>query len=117
MPGVAFFLFLLRFGRTIVAGLKEPEFRGLFQSVGLLLLAGTVFFHYVEGWRWLDATYFSLITLTTVGYGDFSPKTDAGKIFTMIYIVIGLGVLSSFVVMIAERLPDSRPGRRHSERE
>jgi hypothetical protein len=37
----------------------------------------------------LDSLYFSVITLATVAYGDFSPYTMAGKIFTVFYIFIG----------------------------
>ncbi|MCB8921215.1 MAG: two pore domain potassium channel family protein [Ardenticatenaceae bacterium] len=94
--------------RSVVKGLKDPQFRGLLISVILLLLAGMLFYHQIEEWSWLDALYFSLITLTTVGYGDFSPQTSAGKIFTMFYIVLGLGVLSSFLLMVAERQLDDR---------
>jgi hypothetical protein len=59
--------------------------------------------HLVLGWSVLDALYFSVITLTTVGYGDFSPQTPAGKKFTMIYVLIGLGLISGFVFLLAER--------------
>ena len=97
----ALFIFLLRLIRGIRDGLKEPEFRGLFWSAVLILLAGTWFYHAVEGWSWLDSLYFSVITLTTVGYGDFSPQTAVGKIFTIIYIILGLGVLSSFLLLLA----------------
>jgi hypothetical protein len=101
----ALLIFLLRLVRGIRDGLKEPEFRGLFWSVVLILLSGTWFYHAVEGWSWLDAFYFSVITLTTVGYGDFSPQTAVGKIFTIVYIILGLGVLSSFLLLLATYQP------------
>ncbi len=65
---------------------------------------GTWFYSRVEGWGVLNSLYFSVITLTTVGYGDFSPQTPAGKIFTMLYIMIGLGLISGFVILLAERI-------------
>lgn len=52
---------------------------------------GATFYHLFEGWRWLDSFYFVAVTLATIGYGDFTPKTDAGKLFTIPYIFIGVG--------------------------
>ena len=82
---------------------ERPEFRSLFYWVAGFLALGTWFYAKVEGWSILDSLYFSVITLTTVGYGDFSPKPPAGKIFTMIYVLVGLGLISGFVYLLAER--------------
>ena len=60
-------------------------------------MVGTIVYHYIEGWKWLDALYFSVITLTTVGYGDFSPQTDFGKLFTIIYVLTGIGIIFGFI--------------------
>lgn len=99
----AFLILLFRFLRSLWHGLKDRDFRALFLWVLLLLALGTWFYARVEGWNALDALYFSVITLTTVGYGDFSPHTPAGKIFTMIYVLVGLGLISGFVFLLAER--------------
>lgn len=88
--------------------LKDPKFRSLLYLAVLTLAVGTIFYHKVEGWRWLDSFYFSVITLATVGYGDFAPKTDLGKIFTVIYIFTGLGILLGFVNPIGEYIIDRR---------
>ncbi|MBI2130614.1 two pore domain potassium channel family protein [Candidatus Woesearchaeota archaeon] len=58
----------------------------------LLLFGGATFYHKVEKWRFLDALYFSSYTMTTVGYGDITPKTDMGKIFTIFYVFAGVGI-------------------------
>jgi voltage-gated potassium channel len=43
-----------------------------------------------------------VITLTTIGYGDFTPQTDFGKIFNMFYIVMGLGLILSFIQTVRD---------------
>ena len=99
----AFFILIYRFFRSIWDGLKDKEFRALFFWVLGILAMGTWFYARVEHWSALDALYFSVTTLTTVGLGDLSPQTDAGKIFTILYIFVGIGVLSGFVILLGER--------------
>ena len=65
-----------------------------------VIVVGSFFYYYVEGWDFLDSIYFVIITMTTVGYGDLYPSTDAGKIFTMVFSVIGVaGALYFFSVI------------------
>ncbi len=68
-----------------------------------ILLFGTVFFHIVEGWRFIDAFYFSGVTLTTVGYGDFTPHTDFGKFATVIFAFAGISIVFYSIGIIAQR--------------
>lgn len=99
----SFYLIFIRFGRAIKSAWKEPEFKGLVFIVVVILLAGTIVYHVLEGWSYLDSLFFSVTTLTTVGYGgeDLIPHSPISKIFTMIYIFIGLGVMFAFITAIA----------------
>lgn len=94
---------IVEFVRTVWSLLKDRETRGVVYVVIFVLISGMIFYHSVEGWGWLDSLYFSVITLTTVGYGDFSPQTSAGKIFTMIYILTGLSILAGFLTLMAQK--------------
>ncbi len=62
-------------------------------TVILLLSLGTIFFHGAENWSYLDSFYFSTMTLTTIGYGDFVPTTPLTKIFTSFYSLLGVGIM------------------------
>lgn len=85
------------FLRTLISFLKDDEYRDLLITTILIIISGTFVYHYLEGWSYIDSFYFSVVTLTTIGYGDFSPQTDEGKLFTVLYIVIGIGMILSFI--------------------
>ncbi|MBI5227358.1 two pore domain potassium channel family protein [Candidatus Micrarchaeota archaeon] len=73
----------------------DPEVRSLIIPIITLLIIYAIsilFFHYVEGWSFLDAAYYTTVTIATVGYGDFTPKTSIGKIGAMILIFTGISV-------------------------
>jgi voltage-gated potassium channel len=90
---------------VLVSGVREdPDFRALALLVAGLLGSGTLFYIIVEGWSFVDALYFSTIVLTTVGLGDVAPTSDAGKLFTTAYVLIGIGVLVAFGTAFAQRL-------------
>ncbi len=95
-------MILRRFLSAIRSGWRDPEFRGLLLTVIGLLGSGTWVYHRFEGWSALDSLYFSLITLTTVGYGDLSPTRPGTKIFTMVFIIVGIGILLAFINMVAK---------------
>jgi len=94
--------------RTIQSFLKDKEYRELLFTTSLVIAGGTIVYHYLEGWSWVDAVYFSVVTLTTVGFGDFSPQTDAGKLFTIFYIILGIGIILSFIHTLYEHYRDMR---------
>jgi hypothetical protein len=83
-----------------------------FVALGILLffavIGGGVAYWLVEDLTLFDAVYLSATTVTTVGYGDPAPETGAGKAFTVVFSVVGIGILLAFVAILGEHL------RRHS---
>ncbi len=73
--------------------LGDHNSRPVFAWALATLLLGTLVYHWLEGWNYLDALYFCVITLTTIGYGDFTPKTPLGKAFTIFYVINGIVIL------------------------
>ena len=67
--------------------------RRIFLYVALVIIVGAVLYHWLEGWSWLDSFYFVVITLTTIGYGTFSPTTPLSKLITIFYSLNGVIVL------------------------
>ena len=66
----------------------------LIMTVVAIITGGTVFFRHVEGWSWLDSYFFTVVTLSTVGYGELVPQTATGKIGTTVFILLGLGIFA-----------------------
>ena len=100
---VGLVVMLRRFVRAVVDAWRSDEaFRVLLALVVSLLVSGTTFFSLVENWSVVDAFYFSVTTLTTVGFGDPAPTTTLGKLFTVVYIFVGLGVIGGFINVLAK---------------
>jgi len=59
----------------------------------LILVIGTLGYHFIEGWSLFDSLYMSVITLATVGYGETHPLTIYGRTFTMFLILGGMGII------------------------
>ena len=97
------FMILRRLVQALVAAWKsDPEFRVLVFLVVSILLSGTGFYTFAEKWSVVDAFYFSVTTLTTVGFGDPAPETTLGKLFTVVYIFVGLGIIGGFINVLAK---------------
>ncbi len=92
---------------------------GLAFSLGVLAF-GTMGFHWLEQYSWLEALYMTVITVTTVGYGEVRPLNDLGRLFAMVLILLGVGTIlyiltASTQFMVEGKLRDIL-GRRSVER-
>ena len=90
-------------GRALLAVWRDPETKALPVVAGVLVLTGTIFYWRFEDWTLIESLYFCVVTLTTVGYGDFAPTTTETQIFTIIYILTGFGVLVALLTSVAQQ--------------
>ncbi|GAB4139906.1 MAG: potassium channel protein [Planctomycetota bacterium] len=79
-----------------------PQTRRIVLALVLLTAVGMVGFSWIEGWPLVDGLYMAVITLTTVGYNEVHQLSGGGRIFTMIYLVVGLGMFMYGAVSLGE---------------
>jgi voltage-gated potassium channel Kch len=72
--------------KALAAVWRDPETKALPAVAGALVLTGSLFYWRFEDWTYIEALYFSIVTLTTVGYGDFSPTTAGTQTFTIFHL-------------------------------
>jgi voltage-gated potassium channel len=70
-------------------------------SLVALLVIGSLGFVWLEGWNFLDSLYMTVTTLATVGYGEVHPLSRVGRIYNMLLILTGMGVLLYIVGSLA----------------
>ncbi|WP_339294429.1 potassium channel family protein [Paenibacillus sp. FSL W7-1279] len=101
---ISFLLTLKRLFSGLFRAFKQRYFVALFVLIVIMLLSGTMFYTRQEGLPVLDALYFCVVTLSTVGHPEFVPQTPLGKTFTMVYIVVGTGLFLGMAGQLAYAL-------------
>ena len=75
-------------------------------SLFLIIALGSIGYVVIEGWSVMDAFYMTVITLTTIGFGEVHPMGNTGQAFTIVLIFIGGGyfiyVMGAFVQFMVE---------------
>lgn len=77
-----------------------------------VIIVGVLFYRHFENLGWIDAIYFTCVTITTLGYGEITPQTDIGKLFTAFYGFLGVGIFLGVAgLLFQEALIRSRAHR------
>jgi voltage-gated potassium channel len=107
---------------------KKPEFSGgqmitlrrslapVLIALSAVLLIGTIGYRVIEGWDFLDALYMTVITLSTVGFGETRALSANGRIFTIILILLGVSTAAYTFSSVGEYILNVRVGPRVRER-
>ena len=111
---VGFVINLVKLISSIWYGVKsDEEFRVLLFVLITLIAGGTIFYSTVEGWDVIDSLYFSVMTMSTIGYGDFHPTTTLSKLFTITYALLSIGVFVAVVTKIVAAILDKKRKSKH----
>src|SRR5215472_15810822 len=73
--------------------LPKTKLQFAFTAMLSLVAFGTVGFKLLLGMRWFDCFYFTLITVTTIGYSEPPEMTEAARYFTSLLIIMGVGTI------------------------
>lgn len=106
----SFFWYTYKLIKIILNGIRhDQEFRFLLIFIALLLTCSTLFYTKYEGWSIVDSLYFSVMTMSTVGYGDFVPSTASSKIFTIVFTFLSIGVFVAFTAKVVKIAFETKP--------
>lgn len=81
-------------------------------GLAIALAYGVAGYMLLEGWRFLDALYMTVTTLTTVGFREVHPLDDGGMVFTLSVITIGVGLVLTTVTVVAQWVLEGQWGER-----
>ncbi|MBL7728581.1 MAG: potassium channel protein [Dinghuibacter sp.] len=84
-------------------------FKQLLPPIGMLaviIIVGMIGYMIIEGYPILDALYMTVITIGSVGYAEVHPLSDAGRVFTIVLIILNLGTFTFFITLLTRYLID-----------
>jgi len=80
--------------------------------VVVIIIVGTAGYTLVEGWSITDALYATIITITTVGYGDMAPITPGGRLFAVVFTLLAIGAVGYTLTSLAAGIIEKKQSRR-----
>ncbi len=85
-----------------------------------LVIFGVLGYRLTEGWSWLDCLYMTVMVLTTVGFGEVADPSSQGKMFSIVLMLFGIGLMLYLLTLLAETtlraMTDPDVTRRRKER-
>ena len=76
-------------------------------TIVMMIAAGAIGFYLIEGSSWIDSVYIATQTVTTVGYSNIPPRTSAGKLFAVIFMLLGVGTVLYALTVLAQAVLQS----------
>ena len=86
--------------RSINDSLRHPRHQAFALAVVVVLVTGVVFYSLAEGWSPADSLYFTVIALSTIGFGDLAPTSTFSRLFTVFYAIVGVGLVGTLLHLV-----------------
>eukprot|EP00755_Sulcionema_specki_P028967 Sspe_Gene.91078::Locus_62543_Transcript_1_1_Confidence_1.000_Length_1055::g.91078::m.91078/K20007/KCNK18; potassium channel subfamily K member 18 len=74
-----------------------PTIAAFFLASSVWIGVWAVVFRAIEGWSYSESLWFACVTLSTIGFGDFTPETKSGRITAFLFIAPGIGIVAGFI--------------------
>ncbi len=98
---ILFLRFVAVFFQNVLTILKRNRFGQILLAFCFIIVGASGVFSYIENRPFTDGVWYAIVTITTVGYGDVVPTTDAGHVFGVILILFGVVFFSLVAANIA----------------
>lgn len=86
--------------RSFNRSLRHPRHQAFALAVMVVLVVGVVFYRLVEDWSLADSLYFTVIALSTIGFGDLAPTSTFSRLFTVLYAIVGVGLIGTLLNLV-----------------
>jgi voltage-gated potassium channel Kch len=86
----------------------DLKLRVIVVSLVLLIALGTVLFKFLEPFTWIQSFYFTVSTMTTVGFGDLVPSSDSTRLVAALYMLLSVSLYVSFITFLGSHLLELR---------
>ena len=64
-------------------------------------MMGAAIFSAIEGWNYGSAVYFVYVVFLSIGYGDLTPSTPAGRVYFIVYALMAVPILAAFLLQVS----------------
>lgn len=101
---ILFIRFFANFSKDFIAILGRNRFGQILLGTAFIVLGAGGIFAFIEDREYIDGVWYALVTITTVGYGDVVPATEAGRFFGFVLIIFGVVFFSLVTANISAYL-------------
>ena len=86
--------------RSLIHLMRHPVHQAFVLALVVVIAIGIVFYSVAEGWSLIDSFYFTIVALSTIGFGDLAPTSESSRLFTAFYAIVGVGIIGVAIHLV-----------------